>query len=395
MTDFDVVVVGAGPVGIALAAKLALRWGGQAHRILLIDAKTVEAAAADPRTLALADTSKTRLALLGFPHNAVPMQHIHVSEQGRFGRMVMNAQDLQRPALGWTVRYGDLVTCLHESVLKTGITCWRGVALESSTEHPDHVSLSLSDGKTISTALQVDAEGGLFGQSDARDTVRDYGQWALVATVSAQPYQAQTDLNAAKRRAVAYERFTPDGPLAFLPTAADGSRYAMVWCASPELTEQRKATDPALLLNQVSSLMGGRLPLTGLQGLASFPLGLNMKTRLVQGRRACVGNAAQILHPVAGQGLNLGLRDADALAQCLAPADVSSFDALAKALDTFEQSRKADRQVLVTLTDWMARGFANRNPVIGAGRQLALLGLEFLPGAKRFFAETMLFGWVR
>jgi 2-octaprenyl-6-methoxyphenol hydroxylase len=362
---------------------------------LLIDAKTIEAAAKDPRTLALADTSKTRLALLGFPQNAVPMQHIHVSEYGRFGRVVMSAQDLQRPALGWTVRYGDLVTCLHEAVLKTGITCWRGVALQSSVEQTDHIELTLSDGKSISSVLQVDAEGGLFGQAHARDTVRDYQQWALVATVSAQTYQSQSESNAVKRRAVAYERFTPDGPLAFLPTAVDGSRYAMVWCASPELTEQRKATDPAELLKQVSALMGGRLPLNGLQDLASFPLGLNMKTLLVQGRRVCVGNAAQILHPVAGQGLNLGLRDADALAQCLSPSQMASFDALSAALDAFEQSRKADRQVLVTLTDWMARGFANRNPVISAGRQLALLGLEFLPGAKRFFAETMLFGWVR
>lgn len=395
MTDFDVVVVGGGPVGIALAAQLARRWGSQAQRILLVDAKPIEAVADDPRMLALADTARARLLDLGFPDAAVPLRHIHVSEQGKFGRVWMSAGDLQRDSLGWTVRYSDLVLGLHQAALATGLTCWRGVAVDAVAEQADRVNLTLSDGRLVSAALRVDAEGGLFGQSGDRDSVRDYGQWALVATAHALPYSAQRPRQAADRFEVAYERFTVDGPLAFLPTATDGSRYAMVWCGSPQQTRDRLARGGEALLPALNALMADRIPLTGLSHLASFPLGLNVRTELVAGRRVSVGNAAQILHPVAGQGLNLGFRDVDALARSLSPAVVGEPEALETALADYQRARQPDRRLLVALTDTMARGFATRNPVLAAGRQAALLGLEFLPGARRFFAETLLFGWVK
>lgn len=395
MTDFDVVIVGGGPVGIVLAANLARRWGNRAARILLIDAKPIEAVSDDPRTLALADASRQQLLWLGFPAGAVPLRHIHVSEQGRFGRVWMSARELGCDSLGWTVRYGDLVTALHEGALTTSLSCWRGVSVVSGHEEQGAVVLQLSDGRQIRARLRVDAEGGLFGQAQGRDRVHDYGQWAMVATAHAQPLAAQRDRAAAERDSVAYERFTPEGPLAFLPTAVDGSRYAMVWCGSAEQTRQRLQASDAELLPQLERLMGGRIPLTGLSARASFPLGLNVRSRLVEGRCVSVGNAAQILHPVAGQGLNLGFRDAQALARRLDPLRMDDEAQVEDALAAFEKDRSADRQLLVTLTDTMARGFATDNPILRAGRQAALMGLEFLPGARRFFAETLMFGWVR
>lgn len=395
MNRFDVVVVGGGPVGIVLAASLARRWGDLAHRILLVDAKPIEAVQSDPRTLALADASRRQIQWLDFPAHAVPLRHIHVSEQGRFGRVWMSADELQRESLGWTVKYGDLVTTLHHAALATGLTCWRGVRVLESQEGPDGVELVLSDGQRVQAAVRADAEGGLFGQSSARDTVRDYEQWALVGTAQARPLSQESARSARERTAVAYERFTPEGPLAFLPTAIDGSRYAMVWCGSARQTQERQAADPASLLPQLDRLMGERIPLTGLTDRACFPLGLNMRSQLVSGRCVSVGNAAQILHPVAGQGLNLGFRDAEALARRLDPQRVGQADRLQADLAAFEADRSADRKLLVALTDTMARGFATVNPVLRAGRQAALLGLEFLPGARRFFAETLMFGWVR
>lgn len=393
--DFDIVVVGGGPVGIVLAAALAQRWGGQAARIALIDAKPVEAVLSDPRTLALADSSRRQIQWLGFPADAVPLRHIHVSELGRFGRVWMTASELQRDSLGWTVRYGALVSALHEGALKTGLVCWRGVSVVSAEDQTDGVRIGLSDGRQITARLRVDAEGGLFGNAQARDTVRDYGQWALVATAHASPLSAQRPKQAQERESVAYERFTPEGPLAFLPTAADGSRYAMVWCGSEEQTRQRAQMSAEVLLPQLDRLMGGRIPLTGLTDMASFPLGLNVRSQMVNGRCVSVGNAAQILHPVAGQGLNLGFRDAQALAGRLDSHTIADADALSAALAAFQADRSPDRKLLVALTDTMARGFATRNPLLQAGRQMALLGLEYLPGARRFFAETLMFGWVR
>lgn len=395
MDDVDVIVVGAGPVGIVLAASLARRWGAQAARILLVDAKPVEAVQSDPRTLALADASRRQIASIGFPQQAVPLRNIHVSELGRFGRVWMSAQELQRESLGWTVRYGDLVQALHAGALATGLTCWRGVSVVSGHDTADGVVVNLSDGRSVRARLRVDAEGGLFGQADERDTVRDYGQWAFVATAHAKPLSAERPAAARERESVAYERFTPEGPLAFLPTAADGTRYAMVWCGSAAQTRERAAASENALLPGLDRLMGGRIPLLGLSERASFPLGLNMRNRLVNGRCVCVGNAAQILHPVAGQGLNLGFRDADALARRLDPQRINDGALLAEALAGFEAERGPDRKLLAALTDTMARGFSTHNPVLGAGRQLALLGLEFLPGARKFFAETLMFGWVR
>lgn len=395
MSDFDVVIVGGGPVGIVLGAALARRWGDGAARIALIDAKPIEAVMSDPRTLALADTSRRQIQQVGFPVNAVPLKHIHVSELGRFGRVWMSAAELQRESLGWTVRYGELVSALHQGALTTGLTCWRGVSVVSATESSDVVRMTLSDGREITSRLRVDAEGGLFGGTQGRDTVRDYGQWALVATAHATPLAQQSAAQARERESVAYERFTPEGPLAFLPTAADGSRYAMVWCGAVDQTEQRKGTSAEVLLPQLNRLMGNRIPLTGLSDMASFPLGLNVRSQMVSGRTVSVGNAAQILHPVAGQGLNLGFRDAQALAARLDPMRIEDPVALQEALTAFEADRAPDRKLLVALTDTMARGFATANPVMQAGRQLALLGLEYLPGARRFFAETLMFGWVR
>lgn len=395
MSDFDVAIVGGGPVGIVLAAALARRWGEQAARIVLIDAKPIEAVHADPRTLALADTSRRQIQHLGFPGNAVPLRHIHVSESGRFGRVWMTASELQRESLGWTVKYGELVSALHAGALQTELTCWRGVSVVSSVEESGLIRISLSDGREVTTRLRVDAEGGLFGTTQARDTVRDYGQWALVATAHAVPLARQRATQARERDSVAYERFTPEGPLAFLPSAVDGSRYAMVWCGSVQQTQERQRTPTEQLLPQLDRLMGGRIPLTGLTDLASFPLGLNVRSQMVDGRNVSVGNAAQILHPVAGQGLNLGFRDAQALAARLSPALMQDGRGLSDALASFEKDRSPDRRLLVALTDTMARGFATTNPVMQAGRQLALLGLEYLPGARRFFAETLMFGWVR
>ncbi len=389
---FDIVIIGAGPVGMALAAGLANKWkaaGRDPSLIALIDAKTLDQAQQDPRTLALADVSRMRLMNLGFPDNAVPIHNIHVSEQGKLGRVWMTARELGRSALGWTVSYGDLIASLHPAVQACGVTLMRGVTVQGVKHCEDACEIALSTGQTLYALLHVDAEGGIYGQASERDKTIDYGQSAFISTLEAEP---ASDL---AKGTIAYERFTPDGPLALLPRAADGSRFALVWCAAPELVKDRLGWDDATVLARLEAAMGGRVKLKRIGKRLSFPLGLNMRQQTTGFRYAAVGNAAQILHPVAGQGLNLGLRDMDALVRTLSPDSIEHTSAVIAKLDDYARLRQGDRQTIVQLTDWMARGFATPHTLISAGRQLALMSLELLPGARTAFANTMLFGWMR
>ena len=184
-TDFDVAIVGAGPVGLAFAGWLANAWGDRAHRIAIFDAKPLQASAQDPRILALSDATRLRLGSLAFPANATPIHHIHVSEQSRFGQVRMKADELGLRARGWTVRYGELVTCLSDSLERRGVKIFRPANVKYA--HRSAVEslevLELEDGTEFTVGLRVDAEGGLYGEAGERDQVVDYGQWALVSEV--------------------------------------------------------------------------------------------------------------------------------------------------------------------------------------------------------------------
>ena len=391
---YDVVIVGAGPVGMSLATGLANKWkatGRDPSLIALVDAKPFEKACQDPRTLALADTSRVRLKDVGFPDNAVPIHQVHVSETGKLGRVLMTARELDREALGWTVTYGELIASMQPAVSACGATVLRGRQVVDVHHHEDDCDIFLDNQDRLKTLLHIDAEGGVFGQSVVRDKTVDYGQSALISTVTAQPSDACPD----HPLTVAYERFTPDGPLALLPRSVDGSRFALVWCASPALVQERMALPDAEALATLNQLMGGRVSLTGIGHRLSFPLGLNMKRDTSGLRYAAVGNAAQILHPVAGQGLNLGLRDMDTLVRLLSPDTLAHPAQTEAALAEYSKLRRADRTAIVQVTDWMARGFATRHPLLSAGRQFLMMSLEFLPGARSLFANTMLFGWMR
>ena len=387
---YDVVIVGAGPVGMSLAAGLCRRWqaaGRNPNRIALVDAKPLVQAVQDPRTLALADTSRMRLLSIGFPESAVPIHQVHVSETNKLGRVLMTAKELQREALGWTVSYGELIQAMDLGVQVSGANVLRGHKVVAVEHEDDLCRLELDNGQTMQALLHIDAEGGVYGQAGERDTTVDYQQTAFISQVYAQPTdQALT---------TAYERFTPEGPLALLPRSVDGSRYALVWCAAPSVVADRMTWSDDKVLRTLEALMGNRLSLTGMAHRLSFPLGLNLRRDTSSQRYAAVGNAAQILHPVAGQGLNLGLRDVDCLVRLIDPLCIEHSALLDAALADYSALRKADRTTVVQLTDWMARGFASHHPILSSGRQAMLMALELLPAARKMFANTMLFGWMR
>jgi 2-octaprenyl-6-methoxyphenol hydroxylase len=375
MVNYDILICGAGPVGLSAAALLITR-GVAPSGIVLIDAKTLPQTAADPRSIALSHGSSQILQEIGaWPIDGNPIRQIHVSRRGHFGRTLIDCADYSLPALGYVTRYGNLVTTLAAALERHAPTVMRPARVASMTEDDEAVTVYLEDGRQLRAAIVIQAEGGLYTEQSAKARSRQYDQTAIVAHV-----QVSTPI---PQRA--FERFTAEGPLALLPQD-DG--YALVWCARPENAQSLLALSDEDFLVRLGAAFGGRLGrFTKVSARNAFPLGLNAEPA-PSTRIAAIGNAAQTLHPVAGQGLNLGLRDATSLARLLArqnsPASLRQFDA----------QRRADRRSTVGLTDLMATVFA-RAPDGALSQTLLSAGLgliDGMPPVKRLLAEQMMFG---
>lgn len=372
--QLDIAIVGGGPVGLALASMLAMR-GVDAQRIALIDAKPVDVACQDPRSLALSFGSRQLLSQIhSWTAAATPITQIHVSRRGSFGRTLIESAEYGLPALGYVCRYGDVVKALDVSA-PSGLLSLRPAGVSDQRELDDRVELQLADGSTLVASIVVQAEGGVFGEQAARKLQRDYEQVAIIATVHAD----------AMPRGRAFERFTDEGPLALLPQ--DGA-YSMVWCARPATADRLLALSDHAFIDALQKAFGQRVGrFTRVSARNTYALGLNAEA-VTSPRTIAIGNAAQTMHPVAGQGLNLGLRDASVLAAALAR------ECSPAALRAFERQRRADRATTVRITDLMARLFASAPDRAPSQTLLGLsLGvLDVLPPAKQRLAEQMMFG---
>ena len=374
--DFDVAICGAGPVGLALAAFL-VRRGVPGARIALIDGKSLGQAISDPRSIALSWGSVQLLdELKAWPLPATAIHQIHVSRRGHLGRSLMDRRDHDVDALGYVTRYGAVVDALARRCEAAGVAVLRPARVQSLDETPTGALLALDDGRMLRAQVAVQAEGGIFGQQDGRARSRDYEQSAVIARVT-------SDAPIAHR---AFERFTDEGPLALLPEdGPDGHQYALVWCVRPERAGTILDLDDTRFLQQLGDAFGTRLgTFTKVSPRVAFPLGLNAEARATA-RTVAIGNAAQTLHPVAGQGLNLGLRDAAVLARQLARGANSA------ALGRFLEERAQDRKLTIGLTDTMARAFTGSKPLqllLGLG----LAALDLARPARTLLADLMMFG---
>jgi 2-octaprenyl-6-methoxyphenol hydroxylase len=379
----DVAICGAGPVGMALAALL-VRRGVPGERIVLVDAKSLGQAISDPRSIALAWGSRMLLDDVGaWPAVSVaatPIHEIHVSRRGHLGRSMMDRAEHGLEALGYVARYGDVVDALSRACERAGVVALRPLRVVSIDEQSTQVVLHLDDGREVHARVAVQAEGGLFGEQAEKTHTRDYGQTAVIARVS-------TSAPIAHR---AYERFTDEGPLALLPQdGPDGHQYALVWCVRPERAQQLLDLGADAFLHQLGEAFGERLGrFTRVSERAAFALGLNADPRSTA-RTVAIGNAAQTLHPVAGQGLNLGLRDAAVLARLLARS--IEDNALVEAIGRYAVERERDRGAIIRVTDAMARVFADQGPLQPLFG-LALAALDTVKPARMMLAELMMFG---
>ena len=378
MADYDVLVVGGGPVGAALT--LALRGSGLA--VGLLEARAPQAAA-DPRPIALSHGSRLILERLGVWERlapATPILRIHVSQRGGFGRVALDAREARLPALGYVLDYGRLVAAFARALeAEGGAQPIRITASAFEAGAAAAVVRFAAGGDTghASARLLAVADGGALPVAPVR--TREYGQAAVTTRVTC----------GTPHRNVAYERFTPEGPLAILP---DGDAVALVWTTTPEHAQQLCALTETGFLAQLQRSFGGRLGMfKSASGRAWYPLALKVAAHIAEPRTVVLGNAAQTLHPDAGQGLNLGLRDAWELAAMLRDCDRAEIGGPMHIL-AYTARRRLDRGGGILFTDTLVRLFSNEFASLRLARGLGLAVLGAVPPARDFVVRRMTFG---
>ena len=375
-----VIIVGAGPVG-ATFALLATRLGVE---VTLLEARA--GPSRETRSLALSHGSRNILEASGVWQDLAPtaILAIHTSQRGGFGRMRLSHEDAGVPALGYVLTYGDLQQALDRRLDQLAIPVLRGAVVSALEETGDHIAVRYDmDGveHQIDASAAILADGGANLGKVPSLTIeeKDYAQHALLGHITTDRAHGGT----------AYERFTPEGPAALLPHGGE-FEYSMVWVSSPGRIDTLKALDDAAFLAAFQQHFGHRAGrFTAIANRRSFPLKLRTVSSRVAGQVVVIGNAAQALHPVAGQGFNLGLRDAADLAQRLADAGDASTRLI---LQQYESSRERDVARSVGFTDFLVGAFSNDYLLTRVPRGIGLAVVDMLPGARRALARRMLFG---
>ena len=387
----DIAIIGVGPVGAALA--LALR--GSGLKVCVLEARPANAASNDARALALSYGSRLLLARLGVwdtLRDVSAIRTIHISQRHSFGRTLLRAAELDVPELGYVLPYAALQIALDQALQHGDVATIHGAnvtELQGENQYGQFMNCPYSavinyrqDGAehTLHTRLAVVADGGKLLEQQYPPEVHDYGQSALITRITCAAPQAHT----------AFERFTPQGPLALLPFQ---SGYELVWTAPHQIAQEMLAWDDVKFLRELQSQFGDRAGEFSSVGKRScFALGLRRAPQLSpMPHTVLLGNAAQTMHPAAGQGFNMGLRDAWELAQEILDAKLEELGTEAM-LSAYRSQRRTDREAGIRFTDGLVRLFSNDLPLVSAGRAAALTALDCLPFAKKFVAKRMMFG---
>jgi 2-octaprenyl-6-methoxyphenol hydroxylase len=352
----EVAIRGAGPAGCTLA--LLLHAAGRALK--LYERRPRGAPPGAPRPIALSFASRLILERAGLWRSlaTTPIENIRVSQAGGLGRMHIAARDAGVPALGYVIDYAALAAALTAQVEAAGIEVEYG---------------SEPDAAVAPTVRLVVHAEGVAGEGPEKR----YPQDAVLALIGVEPRAGST----------AFERFTRDGPLALLPLEG---RFAAVWGTSVARAQQLVAASAPEFLDALQQTFGARAGrFVSVEGRAAVPLALRVREARIGDRTVYVGNAAQTLHPVAGQGLNLGLRDVWDLAQAVRAAPDAGD---AEVLRNYAARRRLDAFATIRLTDLLASLFLGANPVAGAARGLAMIALDACTPARRFFARRMIYG---
>ncbi|MGD8175188.1 2-octaprenyl-6-methoxyphenyl hydroxylase [Marinimicrobium sp. ARAG 43.8] len=408
--DYDIAIVGAGMVGSALAALLSA--SGAGWKVVLLDRYPLTPAAEgreeryeagrDHRATALSAGSVEILKRAGLwselAVHATTIQQVHVSDRGHLGGALLNAVDQGCDGLGYVLENAWLLPCLQRAgcqgaqrvlapVMVTALEQGRSFTRLHLSNPSESSSEEDAPPSSLSARLVVLADGGasdLPRQLGINAVRQNYGQCALITRVTferAHQYRA-------------FERFTEDGPLALLPLGekASARTAALVWTLPPARAEQMVGASAPEFLAALQETFGWRLGrFTEVGERQSWPLSLVRAEEQIRSRLVLLGNSAHYLHPVAGQGFNLSLRDATALSASLSRARSDSQDPGGLALlHAYQQRRHRDQWTTIHLSDRLVRIFTSRRPLDMALRHIGLAGLDWLPGVKPLFAaQTM------
>ena len=387
-TDYDLIIAGAGLAG----ASLALAAGQQGMRVALVEAlarPATQQTGYDERSITLSYGSARIFAGLGLaPHiarEAVGIQRIHISERGRFGVTRLDSREEHVAALGYVINARLLSGVLHNALDALPNVTWlcptRLTAIELATGQVrasiDHNGIA----QQISAQLLVGADGA---DSTVRKllgigvTQHDYHQTAIVTQLaSSRPHQH-----------TAYERFTDSGAIALLPIAT--GRLGLVWMQPSDLARAALILPKVKFLAQLQQQFGTRLgQFHSLAPRRAYPLQLSCAHTQTHARSVLIGNAAHALHPIGGQGFNLGLRDIATLAQLFADAHRTGSDlGSSTLLDQYTQWRTADQQRVIRFTDTLVRVFESAIPPVAALRPVGFLAATLFPPLKNSIAKS-------
>lgn len=379
----DLCLVGAGPVGATLALALA----DSGLDVVALDARAPGATLRGDRSLALSHGARLILERLGVwvpladaAGAVTPIVRIDVSQSGGFGSATLDASDAGLPALGYVVSYVALQAALDRALDRAGVDVRYGVVVErvESTAAAANV-VPVAGGAPIAARLAVVADGAGAGLAGIERVRRDYGQVAVIGKLETR----------APHLGVAYERFARDGPIALLP---EGDRYGFVWTLDPGEAQAMLALPDDAFVSRFAACFGNRRgDFLRVSSRKSFPLALELARPAVSNRIVTIGNASQTLHPIAGQGFNVGLRDAWELKRVILAA---GRDALGSRpmLDAYAGRRRADRWAGVAFTHGLVHLFGTDMPLVRWPRGVGLALLDAVPPLKRSFTRAMLFG---
>ncbi|QJY37223.1 2-octaprenyl-6-methoxyphenyl hydroxylase [Vibrio europaeus] len=378
MKQFDVVIAGGAMAGMTLALainKLTLR----PLSVAVIEPFQVDHGAHpgfDSRSVALSYGTVAILKQLGLWQEiakvATPIEHIHVSDRSHAGMTDITTEEVGVDALGYVVELADVGRIYHQQVEQDNNISVLHAAVEQVERSEEKVSITLSDGNLVEGKLLVAADGAISTcceQTGIELCEHDFEQIAVIANISAQsPHNGR-----------AFERFTESGPVALLPMSQ--GRMSLVWCVRPDKAQQIINYNDEQFLSELQQAFGWRLgKLQKVGHRASYPLLLRYREQNVSHRFAIVGNAAQTLHPIAGQGFNLGIRDVATLAESIAKSsdDPGSYCTLKQ----FKNARRDDRNATIAMTSALVHIFSNDYLSLRVGRNLGLFGMDNLPVLK-------------
>ncbi len=400
---FDVVISGGGLSGALMALSLSALVNHQQSslRIAIVEANPVltdPSKSFDDRVLALSHGSAEYLKSVGawqyLQAHAEPINNIHISDRGHYGKARLYAEHHQVDALGYVAEMSFIGNALLKALApKQNITWFAPDSISDIQWQSEQVNIELNSGKQLSAALLLACDGAHSACrtfANIGSTSADYQQSALIANVG----------TAKHHQNIAYERFTETGPIAMLPlstltnsNAAQASkvsqdstsgRCSLVWTLTPELAEQMSNLADDEFAKQLENAFGHWLGnITQVGKRVVYPLKLLQAKEQVYHRMALIGNASHTIHPIAGQGFNLGLRDVSDMTQVIAQALANKHDIGAfQHLMAYAQARKQDQKHVITLTDSLVTLFSNELPPLVAGRNIGLKVLNYLPSLK-------------